>query len=429
MTEATQPRLARGTKLVAPFLATALLALLVFAPLASATPDPVGSGTTTVTLNKGWTNYLKTFGIKIQKVGNAKVNAKKATFKVNGGSMDPTNGLGTLTLSGGLKFKAGKKSTTVKGLVLDTGKSVLTGKVSGKKVKLANLKGLSFSRNGFGVNVKLKTLKMNAAGAKQLNKKLGFAKGKPKPFLGGKTIGKSSSESQPLTVAIIPGNNLVFNGSPALLTKLKNVEANVELIAPTTASGTTFTSPLTGGTVSPAGTAGTILSSGGLKLVQHLPLPESKSIDTTITLGAMYLDLSAKTVTVEVVAESNAESPSGSGKKPLNLGSLGRSSIADLTVTGVNADPATRTVTVNSAAVLQPISAEVLQGFVSVYKAYAEGGTYAAAFKKAKEEGATDEEADAAGKAAAKVAGEEVEKNHISAGEALGTFSFTAQTQ
>ena len=50
----------------------------------------------------------------------------------------------------------------------------------------------------------------------------------------------------------------------------------------------------------------------------------------------MYLDLSAKTVTVEVVAQSNAESE---GKKPLNLGNLGRSSIADLTVTGVTADP------------------------------------------------------------------------------------------
>lgn len=429
MTQATQPRMARGTKLPLAVLAAALFALLAFAPFASATADPVASGTTTINLNKGWTNYLKTFGIKIQKVGNAKVSAKKATFKVTGGSMDPTNGLGTLTLGGGLKFKAGKKSTTVKALVLDTGKSVLTGKVSGKKVKLAKLKGLSYTRNGFGVNVKLKTLKLESAGAKQLNKKLGYAKGNPKPFLAGKNIGKSSSESQPATVAIIPGGNLIFSGSPVLLTKLKNVKANVELISPTTATGTTFTSPIIGGTVSPLGTAGTVMSSGGLKLVQHLPLSATESIDTTITLGAMYLDLSAKTVTVEVIAESNAESPTGSGKKPLNLGNLGRSSVGDLTVTGVNADPATRVVSVSSAAVLQPISAEVLQGFVSVYKAYAEGGTYAAVFKKAKEEGATDEEADAAGKAAAKAAGEEVAKNNISAGEALGTFAFTAQTQ
>ncbi|HET9197640.1 MAG TPA: hypothetical protein VFN92_05210 [Solirubrobacterales bacterium] len=418
--------MARGTKLPLAALAAALFALLAFAPFASATADPVASGKTTVTLNKGWTNYLKTFGIKIQKVGNAKVKGVKATFKVTGGKMDPTNGLGTLTLGGGLKFKAGKKSSSVKALVLDTGKSVLTAKVSGKKVKFANLKGLSYSRNGFGVDVKLKTMKLNGAAAKQLNKKLGFAKGKPKPFLGGKNIGKASSESQPATVAVIPGGNLIFNGSAELLTKLSNVKAEVELIPPTTRTGNTFTSPIMGGSVSPLGTAGTVMSGGGLNLVQNLPVPSSPSIETTITLGAMYLDLSARTVTVEVVAKSNAESE---GKKPLDLGNLGRSSIADLTVTGVAADPATRTVTVNSAAVLQPISAEVLQGFVSVYKGYAEAGTYAAVFKKAKEEGATDEQADAAGKAAAKAAGEEVAKNNISAGEALGTFSFTAQTQ
>ena len=82
MTEATQPRMARGTKLPLAVLAAALFALLAFAPLASATPDPVSSGTTTVTLNKGWTKYLKTFGIKIQKVGNAKVKGNKVTFKV-----------------------------------------------------------------------------------------------------------------------------------------------------------------------------------------------------------------------------------------------------------------------------------------------------------------------------------------------------------
>jgi len=426
MTEATQPRTARGTKLPLAAIAAALFALLAFAPFAQATPDPVAGGKTVVTLNKGWTKYLKTFGIKIQKVGNAKVNTKKATFKVSGGEMDPTNGLGTLNLAGGIKFKAGKKSATVKALVLNTGKNSLTAKVSGKKVKFATLKGLSYTRNGFGVNVNLKTMKLTGAAAKQLNKKTGYAKGKPKPFLGGKKIGKSSSESQPSTVAIIPSGNLVFNGSPELLTKLSNVKAKVELISPTTVSGTTFTSPITGGTISPTGTAGTVMSSGGLKLVQHLPTSATTSIDTTITLGAMYLDLSAKTVTVEVIAESNAEVD---GKKPLNLGNLGRSSIADLTVTGVTSDSATRTVSVNSSAVLQPISAEVLQGFVSVFKPYAEAVAYGEAFKKAKEEGATDEEADAAGKAAAKKAGEEVVKNNIAAGESLGSCSFTAQTQ
>jgi hypothetical protein len=429
MTEATQPRMARGTKLPMAVLAAALFALLAFAPLASATPDPVESGTTTVNLNKGWTKYLKTFGIKIQKVGNAKVKGTKATLKVSGGEMDPTNGLGTLTLSGGLKFKAGKKSATVKALVLNTGKSVLTGKVSGKKVKFAKLKGLSFSRNGFGVNVKLKTLKLEGAAAKQLNKKLGFAKGKPKPFLAGKKIGKSSSESQPATVAIIPGGNVSFNANQELLLKLKDVETNASVIAPSTEKGLgNYELPITGGSISPSATAGQVQTAGGLLLTQKLPTGPGTALETEITLGNMWLDLSARTVTVEVVAKSNAS-------KSLDLGNLGRSSIADLTVTGAFADPATRKVSVSSSAVLQPISAEVLEGFVKVYQAYYEAGFYIAACEAAPTEcNNPDPNIKAAEEAGAKKAAKEaaekrVEKDHITTGNPLGTFSFTAQTQ
>jgi hypothetical protein len=430
MTQATQPRMARGTKLPLAALAAALFALLAFAPFASATPDPVASGTTTVTLNKGWTKYLKTFGIKIQKVGNTKVKGNKVTLKVIGGEMDPTNGLGTLTLGGGLKFKAGKKSATVKGLVLNTGKNVLTGKVSGKKVKLAKLKGLSYSRNGFGVNVKLKSMKLEKAGAKKLNKKLGYAKGKPKPFLAGKKIGKASSESQPATVAIIPGGNVSFNVNQELLLKLKDVETNASVIAPTTEKGFgDYELPITGGSISPSATAGQVQTAGGLLLTQKLDKGDGSFLETEITLGNMWLDLSAKTVTVEVVAKSNAS-------ESLNLGNLGRSSIADLTITGVTADAATRTVSVSSSAVLQPISAEVLEGFVKVYQAYYEAGFYLefcalAAPKNCNSPDPSEKAAEeAAGKAAAKEAAEKrVEKDHITTGMALGTFAFTAQTQ
>jgi hypothetical protein len=405
-------------------LAAALLALLAFAPFASATPDPVSSGTTTITLNNGWTKYLKTFGIKIQKVGNAKVKGNKVTLKVTGGEIDPTNGLGTLTLGGGLKFKAGKKSATVKALVLDTGKSVLTAKVSGKKVKFAKLKGLSYSRNGFGVNVKLKTMKLEKAGAKQLNKKLGYSKGKPKPFLAGKNIGKSSSESQPATVAIIPGGNVSFKADQELLLKLKDVETNASVISPSTENGLgNYLLPITGGTIAPTATAGQVQTAGGLLLTQKLDKGDGSFLETEITLGNMWLDLSARTVTVEVVAKSNASSA-------LNLGNLGRSSIADLTVTGVTADSATRTVSVSSSAVLQPISAEVLEGFVKVYQAYYEAGFYieycALATLNNCESPAEQETAKAAAKKAAE---ERVAKDHIAAGNPLGTFSFTAQTQ
>ena len=100
MTEATQPRMARGRMLPVSILAAALFALLAFAPIASATPDPVESGYTKVAINNNWFKYLKTFGIKIQKVKPSKQKGKKQfTFSATEGSMDPTNGLGTMSLS------------------------------------------------------------------------------------------------------------------------------------------------------------------------------------------------------------------------------------------------------------------------------------------------------------------------------------------
>lgn len=425
MTEATQPRMARGTKLPLAVLAAALFALLAFAPFASAAADPVETGSATITLNNGFVKSLKKRGVKIIKVKPAKLKGKKATFPVVGGEVDPTNGAGTLKLGGGLTFKHGKKKAPVKALVIDTKKKGLFAKVAGKKVKLAALAGWSYARAGFGVSMTVKKLKLTKAAAKKLNKKLGFTKGK-KPFVGNKLMGSAKAEEQPATVTVLPGGNVNFDANKELLLKLKDVETEANPIAPTTEKGLgNYDLPITGGTVAPSGLAGVVQTAGGLLLSQKLQTSPTTALETEITLGNMWLDLSAKTVTVEVVAKSNA-SPS------LNLGNLGRSSIADLTITGVFADPVAHTVHVDSSAVLQPISAEVLEGFVKVYQAYYEAGVYAqtCALNPAFPGHCATEEEKALAKAAAKKAAEDrVAKDHISAGNPLGTFSFTAQTQ
>ncbi|HVD39401.1 MAG TPA: hypothetical protein VNC16_00150 [Solirubrobacterales bacterium] len=414
MTEATQPRMARGTKLPLAVLAAALFALLAFAPFASAAADPVESGSATVTLNNGFMKTLKKHGVKIVKIKPAKLKGKKATFPVVGGEVDPTNGAGTLKLGGGLTFKHGKKKAPVKALVVDTTKKGLFAKVAGKKVKLATLGGWSYTRAGFGVAMTVKKLKLTKAAAKQLNKKLGFKKGK-KPFVGNKLMGSAKAEEQPATVTVLPGGNVSFKADQELLLKLKDVETEAKVIAPTTEKGLgNYELPITGGTIAPSGAAGVVQTAGGLLLTQKLPTSPTTALETEITLGNMWIDLSAKTVTVEVVAKSNASDS-------LNLGNLGRSSIADLTITGVTTDAAARTVSVSSSAVLQPISAEVLEGFVKVYQAYYEAGVCGSLPEKCKEP---------AEKAFAKEQAEKkVEKDHISAGNPLGTFSFTAQTQ
>lgn len=435
MSQGTQPRRARGTKLTAGMLAAALLALLAFAPFASATPDPVASGSATVTFKNGFVKSLKKQKVRIAKIAPAKLKGKKATFSVTGGEMDPTNGKGTLTLGGGLQFKAGKKKVKVKALVVNTTKKGLFAKVGGKKVKFATLAGWSFARAGFGVSLTVKKLKLTNAAAKQLNKKLGFKKGK-KPFKGNRLMAKAVASEEPATVTITPGNNVEFNADNELLKKLNDVEAKAATIAPTTEQGTgKFQMPITGGSIAPTAAAGVVQTGGGLLLSQKLPTGPTTAIETEITLGSFYVDLTAHTISVEVVAKSNAESE---GKKPLDLGNLGRSSIADLTLTGatVSADATNRTVTVsNASATLQPISAEVLEGFVKVYQGYYEAGAYIKACEMAPTQCNNPDpnikaaEEAAAKKAAQEAAAKKVEKDHISAGNPLGTFSFTAQTQ
>jgi len=386
--------MARGTRLPLAVLAAALFALLAFAPFASATTDPVGSGSVTVTLDKGFTKYLKTFGIKTTKVSPATLKGKKWTLPGTGGEVDPTTGLGIVTLGGGLKFKAGKKSTTLKALVLDTTKATLTAKVGGKKMTLAAVKGYTFARAGFGVSMTVKKLKLNGKAAKQLNKKLGFAKGKPKPFLGNKLMGSAAAEEQPSTVAVLPTGNVLFNADTGTLGKLAKVEVKIKTIAPTQAKGLTdFEFPISGGTISPLGTGGVVQSAGGLELEQKLQTGPTEFLETKITLSGFYVDLAAKTITVEVSAVSNAS-------QELNLGNLGRSSIADLTVPGVFADSVNRTVSVqNASGKLQPISAKVLNAFVEVYEGYEKAG------------------------------GPPKSPEKISSGDPLGTFSATVQTQ
>jgi hypothetical protein len=432
MSESTRLGRARGKMLPVAIVAAALVAMLAIAPLASAASSPISSGTTTLTINNGFSKSAKNAGIKITALKPSKIKGTKATFAVTGGSIEPTTGAGTVTHSGGLKITWGKKSVTLKSLTIDTKGKTISAKVGGKTVKVASLAGTSTARLGFGDSVSAKKVKLTSAGAKALNSKLTPAPTKTKVKKKGKTIvktvkvkpafkanmvlGASNTEVEPETVGVLPTGSMTFTGDPTLLTKLADVETKLVVIPPTTAVANVFTSPLSGGTISPLGTSGTISSTGGLVLTQVLPTSATTAITTKITLGSIGVDLSAKTASVEVIGESNAESE---GKKPLNVGNLGRSSIADLAIGSVTPNPATRTVGVAASGTIQAVAAEVIQGFVSVYRGY-----YAAGF--AKEAEAKGVPAAEAQKLGAEAAAKKTANDDIKAGEALGTFSFLA---
>jgi hypothetical protein len=439
MSESTRLGRARGRMLPLAIVAAALAAMLVLAPLASAAPSPIAKGSTSLTLNQGFVNKAKKADIKVMAVKPGTLKGTKATFTVTGGEIEVGSGAGNITHSGGLKIAWGKKSVALKAFEINTSTKILTASVGGQRVKFAKLGGVSVARLGFGDSIAAKNVKLTGSGASALNKKL-----TPKPtkvkvktkkkgktvittktvktqpaFKANMVIAKSNTEVEPTTVGVLTQENLLYNGDATLLGKLKDVGVEVQTISPTTASGTTFTSAINGGTVSPLGTSGSVTSAGGIKLVQNLQQGPS----TTITLASPGVDLAAKTASFEVTGESNAETE---GKKPLNVGPLGRSSIADLTFTANTQSPATRSVSVSATATIQPVAAEVLEGFVKVYQGYY---TQVAALTLQKEIEAkvkppmTKEEIEAA----AKKAGEDkVANDQIKAGESLGSFSFTA---
>ncbi|HEY6550679.1 MAG TPA: hypothetical protein VIY71_05705 [Solirubrobacterales bacterium] len=399
--------------------------MLAFAPFASATSDPLASGTTTINLNKGLVKKLKKYNIKVKKISPATVKGRVINLPVSGGSLDPITGLGTVEHSGGIKFKAGKKSAPVNTLLLDTTTGSLNAKVAGKSMKFASVKGFTVARNGFGANVSISALKLTGKAAKQLNKKLGFtakkAKGKTKgqkrasaskivqpPFKGKQNLGSSTSETQPKTVAVLPTGNATLALSASALQKLRNVgphppgeegpfAVKLSTIPPTSVISAgpppTLAFPISGGTISPTASAGILQTVGGLRLVQSLeaaPPPGTRGV-TTLTMGNIWVDLGAKTATVEVTIE-NPKTPEA------NLGNLGRSSIADIQLTGatITSDPATHVISIqNASATLQEVTATTLN---SVFITPIEKAT-----------------------------GTPQEK--FAAGDPLGVFSFTAQTQ
>lgn len=409
MREVTQPVRARGTMPSAVAVVAALAALLTFAPFASATSDPLASGTTSITLNKGFFKKLKKNGVKVLKVSPATLKNRTVGLPVIGGSLDPTTGAGTVEHSGAIKFKRGKRTAKVNTLVLESATSSLKAKVAGKNMKLASVKGYTFSRNGFGTNVKITALKLTGKAAKQLNKKLGFTGKKKnkngkkvavKPlFKGNRALGASTSETQPKTVAVLPGGKASLLTNEATVKKfvtpigLGGLGVEIKTVPPaeTEATANPFTPkllfPIGGGTIAPDANGGTVQTSGAVTLHQVL-VPGEK--ETTMTLGAIYVDLSTKVATVEVSVSSTVD-------PKINLGPLGRSSIADLNLTGatIKSDPAAHTVTVeNAIATLQEVTALTLN---SVF------GSPLEAMK--------------------------IPYEKFAAGDGLGTFSFTATTQ
>lgn len=315
-----------------PLRVTLLALALIFAlaPAARADYDPVGSGATTLRLDKSFLALMAANGVKLTAVAPAKLKAGAVTFPASGGKFDPLGSRGTVEHEGALRFQSAGGMVPLKDLQLKTTqpKAPFSAKAGGGQLKIATAAGLRVDRAGFGERVKVTRLALSDKLATKLGKKLALKQA----FDGGMALGSALTRVNPETIAVRGQGKVMLNLDPAFLAKLNSLFVAINPIFPAEHPGP-FELPIFGGTVSPDGSSGRLEASGSIEFLQ---LGGGQ-----VFWREAWLDLGSGAATVEL--EVQPTPPFG--------GKLGRSAIAALSVAGATLSPnaKARTVSVQGA--------------------------------------------------------------------------------
>ncbi len=322
--------------------------IMALSASAYAAYDPIGGGTTKLTLDKGFLALLKKQGVTLTAKAPAKRQGNVITLPVSGGKEDPTTGKGEVTHEGQIVFAKGKRKVPLRDIELKAKKTPLFAKVGGSQLKLTTAKSITSAREGFGQGFRATNLGLTAKVATRLNKKLRTGKA----FREGQAIGAVNSKTQPQRVAILDQGQGTIAPDPAILAKFKALFVSLNPIAPAELQpGPILKFPIAlGGQISPDASEGSLRLGGAIELLQ---------------LGAgqvfhkeYWLDLGARSTSAEVDIEPTPAFP----------GKLGRVGVFDLGQGSVSSDPKTRTITVSGAPLT--LTAVTAQSF---NEAFAEG--------------------------------------------------------
>jgi hypothetical protein len=249
----------------------ALVVGLVFSPAASA--NPIASGSTSLTLNKGVAKVLKKNKVSVSPVGPAKVVRGAVNFPITGGSLDPATAVGNIRHSGGLKFKSGKRQLVARSFTVRTGKgNVLLARVGAASVPLlsVDLGKARVSRNGLGITVRSVGVSLTGAAARALNKTF-----RVKLFSKGLRLGTVVVRTQPASVGLAADGSTDLSLDPAAAGALTALGVAVAPIGPASAlPGGEISFPITGGRANTATFAGSITHSGGISLTKDATVIE-----------------------------------------------------------------------------------------------------------------------------------------------------------
>lgn len=323
-------------------------ASLLLAHSAGAAYDPIGGGTTKLSLDPSFLSLLKQQGVTLKAKAPAKRRGSSILLPVSGGKEDPTQGKGEVSHEGTLIFQKGNRKLPLREIELKAKKTPLFAKVGGGQLKLVSAKKTIARREGFGQAFKATGLALTQKVATRLNKKLRTGKA----FQAGQAMGSATSNTQPQRVAVLDEGQGTLTPDPAILAKFKALFVSLNPIAPAELQpGPLLEFPIAvGGQIAPDASEGTLRLGGAIELLQ---------------LGAgqvfhqeYWLDLGARSVSAEVDIEPTPAFP----------GKLGRVGAFDLGVGSVSSDPRSRTITVSGAPLT--LTAATAQSF---NEAFAEG--------------------------------------------------------
>jgi hypothetical protein len=266
-------------------IALAMSATLIASPVAFGARDPVATGNFKLKLGGAFKAQLRSNGVKM----------KPKSPKFKSGSLDPVTGAGSLKLKK-ITFKKGNKKLVYGNVKATLGAFGAKGNIKGNNGKIFSTKGGTVVRNGFGAELSGVKVKFLKGAAKKINRKLelnSLHKG---------SAGKVSFSEQPKTVEVVSGTAFVdipigflpaagaipgtgadpntvaakspahcispAVGSAAIAPALKAslTSPNPDVGPLPTGVAARFKFPVTGGTVGPAGNAGVLQLSGGVRL-------------------------------------------------------------------------------------------------------------------------------------------------------------------
>ncbi|MDX6609575.1 MAG: hypothetical protein QOF85_1500 [Solirubrobacterales bacterium] len=330
-------------------IAIGLFGVLLLAPAAQASYDPIASGTTKLVLDKGLLASLKKVGVTVGAKAPAKRQGSTLVLPISGGKSDPTIEKAEIEQEGTIVFAAGNRKVPLRSIELKSKHTPLFAKVGGSQLKVASASQVATKRAGFATSFSARGLELTQKVATRLNKKL-----RTKDFFKeGQPIGKIQSQAQPQRVTILPQGQATLVPDAAILAKFKSLFVSLNPISPAELSpGPVLRFPIAlGGQIAPDASEGTLRLGGAIELLQ---------------LGAgqvfqkeYWLDLAGKDTSSEVDVEPTPAFP---GK----LGRIGTYAIG-MSGAAVASDPKSRGISVSGA--LLTLDAQTAQTFNDAFAA------------------------------------------------------------